>query len=136
MTLVDTGPLVALLDEDDQHHQVCRVASRSLPPGALVTTWPCFTEAMYLLDRVGGYPYKAALWQMYSLEQLVLVDLSPPEIERAKVLMAQYRDAPMDLADASLVALAESRSVRRVFTTDSHFRIYRLPDGSVLEMVP
>jgi predicted nucleic acid-binding protein len=51
-------------------------------------------------------------------------------------LMEKYRDTPMDLADASLVVVAESRSLRRVFTIDSHFRIYRLGDGSALEMVP
>jgi predicted nucleic acid-binding protein len=50
--------------------------------------------------------------------------------------MEKYSDAPMDLADASLVAVAESLSLGRVFTLDSHFRIYRLADGSVLELVP
>ena len=51
-------------------------------------------------------------------------------------LMEKYRDAPMDLADASLVVVAESRALKRIFTLDSHFRIYRLANGSMLEMVP
>ena len=42
----------------------------------------------------------------------------------------------MDLADASLVVVAESRTLRRVFTTDSDFYLYRLADGSALEVVP
>jgi len=42
----------------------------------------------------------------------------------------------MDLADASLVAVAESRGFRRLFTIDGHFRIYRLADGSVVEVIP
>ncbi len=50
-------------------------------------------------------------------------------------LMQQYRDTPMDLADASLVAVAESRSQRRVFTFDGDFYVYRLADGSALEVV-
>lgn len=50
--------------------------------------------------------------------------------------MEKYRDTPMDLADASLVAVAESRSLPRVFTLDRHFRIYRLANGSVLDVVP
>ena len=41
----------------------------------------------------------------------------------------------MDLADASLVAVAERLSLRRVFTFDTHFYIYRLSDGSMLEMI-
>lgn len=50
--------------------------------------------------------------------------------------MAQYRDLPMDLADASLVAAAEATGWRRVFTLDRHFRAYRLRDGSTLDVVP
>ena len=50
-------------------------------------------------------------------------------------LMRQYSDTPMDLADASLIAVAESQSLRRVFTLDGDFYIYRLADGSALEIV-
>ena len=42
----------------------------------------------------------------------------------------------MDLADASLVVVVESRTLRRVFTTDPDFYVYRLADGSALEVVP
>jgi hypothetical protein len=50
--------------------------------------------------------------------------------------MQQYSDTPMDLADASLVAAAERLGMRRIFTVDHHFRIYRLRGGAALEMVP
>jgi uncharacterized protein len=50
-------------------------------------------------------------------------------------LMAQYQNVPMDLADASLVAIAESREIRHLFTIDSDFYIYRLTDYSILEVV-
>ena len=49
--------------------------------------------------------------------------------------MTQYANVPMDLADASLVAVAESRGVRRLFTIDTDFYIYLLADGSVLEVI-
>jgi uncharacterized protein len=67
--------------------------------------------------------------------RLVIIDILPAEADRMDALMAIYRDVPMDLADASLVAVAESRSIRRLFTLDSDFYIYRLADGSVLEVV-
>ena len=57
MTLTDTGPLVALLDVDDRYHAACVAAAQRLPFGPLLTTWVCFTEAMYLLGSVGGYRY-------------------------------------------------------------------------------
>jgi hypothetical protein len=50
--------------------------------------------------------------------------------------MEKYQDTPMDLADASLVAIAESLSPHRVFTLDSDFQVYRLADGSALEILP
>jgi hypothetical protein len=51
-------------------------------------------------------------------------------------LMDKYKDRPMDLADASLVAAAERLGARRIFTLDSDFHIYRLADSSALECVP
>ena len=135
MTLTDTGPLVALLDADDPYHAECVAALHRLPPDPLLTTWVCLTEAMYLLSEVGGYRYQTALWNLCASGRLVLHTLTSAEADRMAALMTQYRDAPMDLADASLVATAESRSMRRVFTVDTDFYIYRLVDGSALEVV-
>jgi uncharacterized protein len=136
MTLTDAGALVALLDADDSYHAACVAAAERLPAGPLLTTWVCFTEAMSLLGTVGGYRYQAALWSLRATGRVVLHDLTPVEADRMAALMAQYQDTPMDLADASLVVVAESRGLRRVFTTDSDFYVYRLADGSALEVVP
>jgi hypothetical protein len=70
-----------------------------------------------------------------SAQRLVLHDLTVAEADRMAVLMEKYSDTPMDLADASLVAVAESRKLRRVFTVDSDFHIYRLSDGSALDVI-
>ncbi len=51
------------------------------------------------------------------------------------ILMAKYQDTPMDLADASLIAVAERLSLRRIFTIDTDFYVYRLSDGSTLEII-
>ncbi len=51
-------------------------------------------------------------------------------------LMERYQDSPMDLADASLVVTAERLGAARIFTLDHHFRIYRLADGRMLDIVP
>lgn len=136
MILTDTGPIVAILNTADQHHAVCVAMLRRIPDVQLLTTWPCFTEAMHFLGRVGGYRYQARLWDLYSAGKLFLHPLTPAETARMAELMERYRDAPMDLADASLVVAAESLALRRVFTVDHHFYIYRLSDGSALEVIP
>ncbi len=135
MILTDTGPLVALLDRDDANHAVCLAVAQRLPAQPLLTTWPCFTEAMYLLGAVGGHAYQAELWRLWSEGKLVLHDLTPAEIERMSTLMAQYHDTPMDLADASLIAVAESQRMQEIFSLDSDFYIYRLANGSVLRLI-
>ena len=136
MTLTDAGALVALLDIRDAYHAACAAAVRRLPTGPLLTTWICFTEAMYLLGAAGGYRYQAVLWDMRATGRLMLHSLTDEEADRMAGLMEKYQDTPMDLADASIVAVAESRSLRRVFTTDTDFYIYRLADGSALEVIP
>jgi predicted nucleic acid-binding protein len=137
VTLTDAGPLIALLDKGDEHHRASHAAaSRTLPHSSMLTTWACFTEAMYVLGEIGGYRYRAALWELRSRGTLRLHDLSQAEVDRAAELMHKYADVPMDLGDATLVAAAEHLRLRQIFTFDHHFRIYRMPDGSVLEMVP
>ena len=89
---------------------------------------------MYLLGEAGGWRAQEALWRLVQRGDLV-VDM-PRDLGRVAELMAKYESVPMDLADASLVALAEERGLRTVFTLDRDFRIYRLPRGKSLRVVP
>lgn len=136
MTLTDTGPLVALINKNDSNHRRCLDTAKRLPAGPLVTTWPCFTEAMYLVFQAGGYPAQAELWRWRTAGRLILHDLAGEEIDRMATLMDKYQDRPMDLADASLIAAAGRLGMQRIFTLDSDFHIYRLADGSALECIP
>jgi len=133
--LSDTGPIVAIIDEGDPDHAACMAFLKTLPKAPLVTTWTCFTEAMYLLYSVGGYRFQEKLWRWRRDGRLVLLDITEAETDRMEMLMRQYPNVPMDLADASLVAIAESRQIKRLFTLDSDFYIYLLADGTVLEAV-
>ncbi|MGH9091284.1 MAG: type II toxin-antitoxin system VapC family toxin [Acidimicrobiales bacterium] len=135
MTLADAGPLIAIIDADEPDHTSCVDAldQLTLP---LVTTWPAFTEAMYLLARAGGIRAQQALWRLVSTGRLVVADLSPSAVDRSARLMDQYADRPMDLADATLVALAEERGDRRIFTLDTDFQIYRFRGRQRFETIP
>ncbi|HEY2157341.1 MAG TPA: PIN domain-containing protein [Isosphaeraceae bacterium] len=136
MNLCDTGPLVAIGNRNDPDHAGCLAAAATLPKGPLLTTWPCFTEAMYLVSRMGGYPEQVKLWRLRDAGRLILHDPAPAEVDRMAELMDKYRDLPMDLADASVIAAAERLGLGRVFTLDRHFHAYRLADGSALTVVP
>jgi predicted nucleic acid-binding protein len=134
MILIDAGPIIAIFDGDDIGHAACVAALPAAVP--LVTTWPCFAEAMYILRRELGYPGQEALWQLHATGQLIIHESGLAEQERMRALMDEYQDIPMDLADASLVAAAETRNVRRVFTLDRHFYAYRTAGGHSFEVVP
>jgi len=123
MILVDTGPLVALIHQGDEHHEVCKKTFSSIGE-PLGTVWPVLTEAMYLLSF--SLTGQIALWEMIESGAVELLALGAEDIARMKELMRKYRDLPMDLADAALVRVAERERLRRVFTVDRRdFQVYR-----------
>lgn len=133
MILTDAGPLVALIDRGESEHVRCCQALTRLQ-GPLLTTWPAFTEAMYLLGEAAGWTAQEALWRMLNRGDLVID--TPRHLAHVATLMAKYQNVPMDLADASLVALAEDRGLSVIFTLDQDFRIYRLPRGKAFTIIP
>ena len=135
MILVDAGPLFAIIHRNDTAHERCVTTLNTLR-GPLVTTWPAFTEAMYLLGAAVGWRGQEPLWRLVSRRTLELAEATPNMVDRMPVLMARYSDLPMDLADASLVALADERRITRIFTLDHHFRIYRLDSGQHFSVIP
>jgi predicted nucleic acid-binding protein len=133
--LTDAGPLIALIDRGEADHARCVAALEqiTLP---MVTTWPAFTEAMYLLGEAAGWNGQSALWRLVERADVQIADVSLAMCGQMRVLMERYSDLPMDLADASLVALAEERGIDRIFTLDSGFRVYRLPRGRAFTLLP
>ena len=132
--LVDTGPLVAVLDRTDAHHAACSEAMR-LVPAPLLTVWPVLTEAMHLLAF--SWEAQRALWRLLEDGGVSVVPLVPDDAPRMRELMEKYRDLPMDLADAAIVRVAERERIARVLTTDQRdFRAYRPAGLDRFEVLP
>ena len=95
---------------------------------ALRTTVPVLTEAFHLLqpqslgsDRLRDFIARGGLSVWF---------FDADTLSRAFELMERYADHPMDLADASLVAAAESLGTRKIFTVDRRdFDTYRVRRG-------
>ena len=98
MTLTDAGPLIALIDADEPDHATCVMALRGLRL-PLVTTWPAFTEAMYLLGRAAGIRGQRQLWRLVHTNRLVVADLLQASIERSSRLMEQYQLRRLPVVD-------------------------------------
>jgi len=122
--LVDAGPMVALVDSDDQHHQKCVAAIREIKE-PLATVWPALTEALYLLNDLPAG--QEAVWESILRSAVGILPLDVEDVPRIRELMRKYRDRGMDLADAALIRAAEREGVRKFFTVDrKDFAVYRL----------
>jgi len=125
--LVDTGPLVALFDPQDEHHKRCVRTLKSIR-APIATTVAVLTEAFHMLepqstgsDRLREFVARNAM-SVWFFGQASLI--------RAFELMELYADRPMDLTDASLVAAAEALDTRKIFTIDrDDFETYRVRRG-------
>ena len=134
MILVDAGPLVAMVDADDQHHAKCVTTLRDLRE-PLATVWPPLTEAMYLLADLPKA--QQAIWEMLERGALQLLPLQTPDVPRIWELMRKYADRPMDMADAALLRVAEREGIRKIFTIDrKDFSVYRLHNRVRLVLLP
>lgn len=131
---MDAGPLVALVDADDQHHAACVAALQSLKE-PLGTVWPPFTEAMYLLADLPLA--QEALWEMLERGAIHVLPLDSADASRMRELMRKYANRPMDFADAALVRVAEREGIRRIFTVDRRdFAVYRIHGRSRFTIIP
>lgn len=133
-TLLDTGPLVAVLDGNDQRHSVCAEAWDSFA-ARCVTTEAVITEATHLVARGGGAP--ELVLELLLAGDVPILGLDTEGHRSAALLMRRYRDTPMDYADATLVLVAEWLGAARVFTLDRRgFRTYRRARGTAFALVP
>jgi predicted nucleic acid-binding protein len=123
--IVDAGFLYGLLDKSDRWHQRC-VELANNGRESWITTWPVLTEASQLVLRWLGSAQTAALLQEFSDEQIMLWELPSAARHQLPALMRRYANLPMDLADATLVLLAEHLGHGRIATTDERdFGAYR-----------
>jgi predicted nucleic acid-binding protein len=128
--LLDTGPLVALFKRNDHHH-VRAVESHKRNRHRLLTTLPVITDAWHLVAPAAQLKLTA-----FSALALNVVDLGEDALDRIHDLVSQYRDRPMDFADASLVVLAERVGVLAIATIDVNgFTAFRSLSGKRFRLV-
>ncbi len=125
MIIADTGYWVALFNRADRHHERARTVSRSLRE-RLVTTWPVLTELTHLLASHGHGELARRFLERCFAGAVDIFDLDAEARPRVVELMHRYAALPMDLADASLVILAERPGHGRILSTDGRdFESYR-----------
>lgn len=131
--LLDTGALVSLLDPSQSDHERCRRFFESWE-GPVASTDAVLTEATHLLGRVRGG--RQACLDFVLAGGAMLVPTTLPALRRARELLDQYADLPMDYADATLVVLAEEIGTDVIFTDRRDFQVYRIRGRKRFRVVP
>jgi len=117
LVLLDTGPLVALLDRSEPDHDRVQKFMARLRGSRLVTTGAVITEAFYLLSDVRDGPASLASFLADSATE-VRDAFSPEALAAAVRLMGKYANVPMDFPDATLVWIAELSGADGILTLD------------------
>ena len=132
--VIDTGPLIALLDRSERNHAGCVEVLRKWR-GKIITTEAVLTEALYLLNATSQAQQNCL--ELFTREAILLLPSSPQSLRRVATLMKKYQDVPMDYADATLVALCEELNSNTVFTLDRRgFVVYRVNGRKTFEILP
>ncbi|MGW7658467.1 type II toxin-antitoxin system VapC family toxin [Streptomyces asiaticus] len=136
MLIVDTGPIVALLNRNDPDHKSCAELLESHNGELLITPY-VLTEACYLLAKYVSPDAEINLIEAVAAEDLIQVPTERADLSRMAELMRQYRGFPLGVADASVIALAERLKAPSVATLDHrHFRAIKPLHVPALTLLP
>ncbi len=132
--LVDTGPIVAIFSQSDRYHKACTDQLQKIT-GPLMTCWPVITEAAWLLR---AYPRALAiLMSSFGGRPFELASLDETDLPAVAAVLARYKDLGIQLADASLVHLANRQGIDTIFTLDRRdFGVLRRACGKKFRIIP
>ena len=120
--VIDTGPVVALLNRRDRHHAWVREVLGTVEP-PVFTCEAVISEACFLLGRFTGG--QDAVLELLSKDVLRVDFRVLPEISAVRGLMHKFASVPMSFAEACLVRMTELDAESVILTLDRDFRVYR-----------
>jgi uncharacterized protein len=129
-SLIDAGPLIALFDNSDQYHKKVLSAMKGYH-GRLITTWPVITEVSYMLDFSRETQIDFLDWIVAG--GLDIHNTNQWQLRNIRDWFETYSDLPADLADCTLLEVAEIEKIESIMTLDRDFRVYKLSNGKHLK---
>ncbi|MGH3713552.1 MAG: type II toxin-antitoxin system VapC family toxin [Micromonosporaceae bacterium] len=136
MIVVDAGPLYAYMDRGDKHHVSCLNLIENYP-GALIVPSLVISEAAYFLGKMRGPEAELRLATDLGSGAFIVDPVPPADWRRIAQLVARYRDLPLGIVDASVIACAERRGVTTIATVDRRdFSVVRPRHVEAFELLP
>ena len=134
--IVDTGPLYALADEDDQYHESIKRYVSEIRETLIVPS-PVVPEVCYLLLAHLGAEAELQFLRSLVNREMLLEHLTIKDLERVTEILEQYRDAQFGMVDAAIMATAERLKIEVILTLDHRgFGIYRPRHCTAFRLVP
>ena len=121
-TIIDSGPLIALFDGSDKYHNDVLTFMKEYK-GKLITSWAVITEVSHMLDFNLQAQIDFLKW--CEVGGIEVYNITQDEISNIRVMMEKYIDIPMDLADGTLMYIANKENIKNIVSIDSDFDIYR-----------
>ena len=129
--LVDAGPLIALADHADKYHRPVKTYLNRFN-GRMLTTWPVLAEVCHFLPE----PVQIDFLRWANGGGISVIEMHETALSSLADWKEKYRDLPMDLADASLIWVAQQTGMLEILTIDrKDFSVYRMPGGKSLNLV-
>ena len=122
-TIIDSGPLIALFDGSDKYHKVVLNFIKEYK-GKLITSLAVITEVSHMLDFNLQVQIDFLKW--CEVGGIEIYNISQDEISDIRIMMEKYIDIPMDLADGTLMYIANKENIKNIVSINSDFDIYRI----------
>jgi predicted nucleic acid-binding protein len=134
IALLDTGAVLAILNRQDRWHRGCTEGFSQLRK-PLLTSEAVLAELFHMVGDNSGR--LEAAWKFVRSGAVTIGIIKDSDLPSISRLMHQYRDRPMDFADATLVHLAEQESLSTVLTIDfADFQTYRIGGTKRFRVLP
>ena len=131
--IIDTGPLIALLNGRDPHHTWAK-SQIDLITDPLMTCEAVLSEAFFILrNNVPGGEER--LFKMIDRGILMSEFCFKEHSHRVLEILQKYRDLPTSFADACLVCMVENLNKAKIFTLDRDFKIYRKHNRQIIPLL-
>lgn len=134
--VLDTGPIVALLNAGDPDHERCAAVIASTKEDLVVPS-PVMVEVDYWCRKLLGTETLDVFVEDIAAGAYRWFELDIAGMRRAVELEHQYRDLDLGYVDAAVVATCELLDTDRVMSLDRrHFAVVRPAHRPSLRVLP
>jgi uncharacterized protein len=118
---VDTGYVIALINQTDQHHQQALQMADHYAGRPIVTTDAILLEIGNALSRIARDEASETIRYFQTAPEVILVSLTPELISAALRLYEKHKDKTWGLVDCVSFIVMQNRKIAVALAFDRHF---------------